>query len=349
MQGELREVPIELCVVDDLFNTRTKGIGDVSELVESIKDSGVLVALMGKDRENPKGEVEIYAGYRRLAAAAIAGLKVVPVMVRKRRAMTRKDMLLDNICENVQRRDLNPVDEARAFYRLQEEYGMSVAEVCTSLGLKKKFVTDRLDLLRLQSVVLKALQAEEISVQAAIEIDRLPQNKQEKFVGIAREFRGAKLKAMVQKELDKIQQKLDGIEKEKSKSPDAAVITEHVRTIKKASSVVCVGLGYSAEEAEAVKSVNYRSLGPDDLGVMAKLLDDCADQVEDDIPINDTAKAELIEAVNSSRGIKGTDEIKSLWVQFLISQAMQKAREINPEKPKVTLALMRDIIGQVFE
>lgn len=347
MLGELREVPISLCIVDQNFNTRSQGVGDVSELAESIKAIGIEQPLLGKDRENTKGEIEIYAGYRRLAAAAIAGLEAVPVMVTKRRAMTRKDMLKANITENLNRRDLNPVDEARAFYRLQEEHGVSIDEMCDTMGLKTSFILDRLDLLKLTPVVLNALQFDEITIQAAKEIDRLPLDKQEKFVEIAKSFRGTKLRALVEKELDKIQQKLDGIDR-KERTQDAADIVEHVRTIRKASSVVCTGLGYDEDQTKAVKHVNFKALGSDDLRVVAKLIDDCADRVEDEVLVNDKVYEELIETSNTKE-LATTDRVKSLWVQMAYDEAKRIAVEVNPDKPRITLAIMRKVLKDLYQ
>jgi len=349
MQGELREVLVENCIVDGDFNTRSGGVGDVTDLVESIKAGGVKEPLLGKDRENSNGDVEIYAGNRRLAAAIKAGLKTVPVIVSRRRALTRKDMLVANITENVIRKNLNPVDEARGFHRLQEEHSMSIVEICGGLGVKRVFVQDRLALLQLQPVVLAALQEDSISIQSAMEIDRLPIGKQEKFVGIAADLKGKKLKSLVDKELEKLQKKLEGVEKSPQKDPDAAVVTEHVRTIKKASALLCNGLGYAKEQAEAVKSVNYRTLGPDDLCVVAKFLDDCADQVEDDIAYNDKAMAELVEAVNGdgSKVIDGPVFREGL-LSVIRARAETKAREVSPDKPRVTLAVMRGVIGEFF-
>jgi len=351
MQGELREVPVENCLTEGDFNTRSGGVGDVTDLAESIKAGGVKEPLLGKDRENSKGDVEIYAGNRRLAAAIKAGLKTVPVIVSRRRTLTRKDMLVANITENVIRKNLNPVDEARGFHRLQEEHSMSITEICASLGVKKTFVQDRLALLQLKPVVLAALQDDSISIQSALEIDRLPVEKQEKFVNIAMDLKGRKLKSLVDKELEKLQKKIEGVETRSSnKDPDAAVITEHVRTIKKASSLICGGLGYDKEQLEAVKGVNYRALGPDDLGIVAKFMDDCADQVEDDISYNDKALAELVETVNGGiRKIVDGPVFREGLIHLLRTRAEAKAMEASPDKPKVTLAIMREVIGEYFE
>lgn len=351
MNGELREVPVENCIVEGDFNTRSGGVGDVTDLAESIKAGGVKEPLLGKDRENSKGEVEIYAGNRRLAAALQVGLKTVPVVVSRRRALTRKDMLVANITENVIRKNLNPVDEARGFHRLQEEHSMSITEICGSLGVKKDFVQDRLALLKLQAVVLSALQDDSISIQSAMEIDRLPVEKQEKFVGIARDLKGKKLRNLVDKELEKIQRKIEGVDKPSTqKDPDAAVVTEHVRTIRKASSLLCNGLGYKKEQAEAVKGVNYRALGPDDLGVVAKFMDDCADQVEDDIAYNDKAMAELVEAVNGDgRRVIDGPEFREGLLSIVRARAETLAREASPDRPRVTLSIMRGVIKEFFE
>jgi ParB family chromosome partitioning protein len=352
-QEEYRLVPIEQCIVVEESNSRQSGLGDLTELTESVRENGIREPCLGKDRENSKGEVEIYAGFRRLAAAELAGLTEIPVMVSKRRDLTRQEMFVRNVTENIHRDNLNPVDEAMAYHRMQAEHGMSIEEVCKVLGKSKASVQAKMKLLKLQPFVVEALKGQRITITAALEIDRLPKDKQQKYVLVAEDLTGLKLKTLVDRELDRIQKKLDGVdgkEKPGDKSP-VADVTEHVRTIRAASKVVCNGLGYSAAEAQAVREVNYRVLDPDDLRVVAKLLDDCADNVKDEVAVSDGALEELSKAVHDGtrKLLEDSDEFKQRLVRMIVSAAEDRAVEkADGKKPKLTVALMREVLDEFF-
>jgi ParB/RepB/Spo0J family partition protein len=350
-KGEFELIPIEKCVVDEEFNTRGKGIGDISELTESIRLIGVLEPLRGKAKENKDEEIEIYVGARRLAAAKAAGLTEVPVVVQKRRGITRKEMLIGNITENLVRKNLNPVDEARAFHRMQTEHSMSIDEVTASLGLKKEFVVNRMALLKLAKVIQEALLDERISVTSAFEIDRLPEKKQEKYIGIAEQFKGQKLREMVDKELERLQKKIEGTDKVKDTKEKNADVTEHLRAIRQSVSVLVESLRYDQDMVDALKEVNYRPLDPDHLRTVAELLDDCADAVAEHAVVTDTALNELVQTVNSDRAIKDGSELRQLLIEVVKKASIARAVERCDEgkKPKVTVAIMKEVLSELFE
>ena len=358
MAAELVQVPIDKCVADDEFNTRKRGSGDLTNLIESIKAIGIKEPLLGKDKENKEDQVEIFAGFRRLAAAKEAGLTTVPVLVHKRREVTKKDMLLFNITENIQREDLNPIDEAFAMQRLQIDHQMATEDICAKLGLKKSHVEARFRLLKLHAVVLDAVHDSRITVTAALEIDRLPVEKQPKFVDIAEEMSGTKLAQLINKELEKLQRKIEGTEKkEKTTDSSSAAMIENIKLIRKASMVVCDGIGYDEEGKSKVKSVSYKVLDPDDVSVLAKFYDDLADLVPSDIEINEKAKEEVVALVESAGEVQNkmycTDS--PAFRQAMLKVITDRAQEIAEEaakttgkRAKVTYAIMREASDEFF-
>ncbi|MDD5152832.1 MAG: ParB/RepB/Spo0J family partition protein [Candidatus Pacebacteria bacterium] len=136
------------------------------DLADSIKQYGVLQPLVvtRHEIEKPEGgiavEYELIAGERRLRASIIAGLSAVPVLVRvgdegkEEEAQAKLELA---IIENLQREDLNPVDRARAFYRLVEEFGFKHAQIGHKVGKSREYVSNTLRILGLPEEMLTAL------------------------------------------------------------------------------------------------------------------------------------------------------------------------------------------------
>jgi ParB family chromosome partitioning protein len=116
----------------------------LGELAASIRDQGLIQPLVV--RAVPGG-YELIAGERRFLAAQRAGLTEVPVVVRE---ATRRDMLEVALTENVQREDLNPIEEAEAFQRLADEFGLNQEDIAARVGKSRTAVTNALRLLALE-------------------------------------------------------------------------------------------------------------------------------------------------------------------------------------------------------
>ncbi len=125
--------------------------GALRELAESIKAGGVIQPLIL--RALPGGQYEIIAGERRWRASGIAGLETIPAIIME--ADDRKVMEV-SVIENLQREDLNPIEEAEAYVRLIEEFGLSQDEAAARVGKNRSTVANFLRLLRLP----KSLQAD---------------------------------------------------------------------------------------------------------------------------------------------------------------------------------------------
>jgi ParB family transcriptional regulator, chromosome partitioning protein len=115
----------------------------LQELAESIKEKGVLEPLVV--RRVDQG-YELVVGERRWRAAQKAGLKEVPVLVKE---VEGREVLEISLIENLQREDLNPIEEAEAFKRLTEEFNLSQGELATRIGKDRTTIANALRLLRL--------------------------------------------------------------------------------------------------------------------------------------------------------------------------------------------------------
>lgn len=137
-------------------------------LADSIRQYGVLQALVvtRKEVEKPDGglatEYELIAGERRLRAAKLAGLTQVPAQVRSGEETDLMKLELA-IIENIQREDLNPVDRAKAFAKLANEFGFKHGEIGKKVGKSREYVSNTLRILMLPDEMLQALSEGKIS------------------------------------------------------------------------------------------------------------------------------------------------------------------------------------------
>lgn len=115
----------------------------INELSESIRENGVIQPLIVRKRGN---SYEIVAGERRWRASKLAGVKEVPVVMKE---MSDRITLQTALVENIQRSDLNSVEEAKAYKQLIEEYGMTQEELSKKVGKERSSVSNCLRLLKL--------------------------------------------------------------------------------------------------------------------------------------------------------------------------------------------------------
>lgn len=126
---------------------------DLIELADSIREHGVIQPLIiTKDEKSDK--YYLIAGERRFRASQLAGLKKVPVVVKE---SSPQEMLELALIENIQREDLNAVEEATAFKQLQDEFGMKQSDIAKKVGLSRVAVTNKIRILGLPSEVKEAI------------------------------------------------------------------------------------------------------------------------------------------------------------------------------------------------
>ncbi len=129
----------------------------LQELADSIKQFGLLQPILVQDR---KDHYEIIAGERRWRAAKMAGLKEVPVMIRN---LTDQEIVEISLIENIQRENLNPIEEAQAFKRLLTEFHLKQDEVAERVSKSRTAVTNSMRLLKLCDEVQQMVIDEMIS------------------------------------------------------------------------------------------------------------------------------------------------------------------------------------------
>lgn len=144
----------------------------LEDLVASIKAHGILQPLILTSAGFDK--YELIAGERRWRAAKIAGLLTVPAIVRNAQDQQKLELA---IIENIQRQDLNPLEEARSFERLMNEFSLTQEEVAARLGKKRSSIANALRILELPEVILQALADNKLTMGHAKAILSVPTEK----------------------------------------------------------------------------------------------------------------------------------------------------------------------------
>lgn len=118
---------------------------ELIEIADSVREHGVIQPLIITKKKD-SNSYYLIAGERRLRAAQLAGFKSVPVVIKE---SSPQEMLEIAIVENIQRKDLNPLEEAYAFKQMQNEFGLSHSEIAKRVGLNRVTITNKLRLLNL--------------------------------------------------------------------------------------------------------------------------------------------------------------------------------------------------------
>ena len=156
--SELVQVPVGSIRPNSRQPRRRLDGEGIDELAESIRAQGLVQPVVV--RSAAAGGYELIAGERRWRAARVAGLATVPALVRE---TDDRDSLLLALVENVAREDLSPVDEARAYAVLMDEFGLGLGEVAEQVGRSKPTVSNRVRLLELPDDVLGLVERGQLS------------------------------------------------------------------------------------------------------------------------------------------------------------------------------------------
>ena len=140
------EIDIELIRRNPAQPRRTFDEAALHELADSLKAKGVLQAILVRPDPKDRGKFQIIAGERRWRAAKIAGLKSIPALVRE---IDELELLEIGIIENVQRADLNPIEEAEAYEALMKRFGRTQDSLAQSVGKSRVHIANTLRLLQL--------------------------------------------------------------------------------------------------------------------------------------------------------------------------------------------------------
>lgn len=149
-------VPIEKINPNPNQPRRYFAENDLNDLADSIRSKGIIQPLVVRPHPNKNGEFEIVAGERRWRASQIAQIHQIPVVVRE---FSNEDVLEIAIIENIQRADLNPIEEAAGYRQLMEKFGHTQDQVAQALGKSRPHIANHLRLLVLpndvQDLVIK--------------------------------------------------------------------------------------------------------------------------------------------------------------------------------------------------
>lgn len=149
---------------------------ELDNLADSIREHGIIQPLVVTAEKN--GRYRLIAGERRLRAAKKAGLNKVFVIVRK---ADEEEQLELALVENIQRKDLNPIEKAKAYRRLMDEFSLTQAEVAEKVGKTRPSVANTLRMLDLPEDIKKAISVGQISEGHARVIAGLPKAEQHNF------------------------------------------------------------------------------------------------------------------------------------------------------------------------
>lgn len=157
-QGSVRTVPTAAIEVNSRQPRRHFSSAELEDLIASIKEHGILQPLLVQ--EVTRGHYELIAGERRLRASKMLGLFEVPVVVRSANEQEKLELAL---IENIQRQDLNAIEEAHAYLALIDEFGLTHDEVARRVGKSRPVISNTIRLLELSEEMQQALMEGKIS------------------------------------------------------------------------------------------------------------------------------------------------------------------------------------------
>ncbi len=172
----------------------------LNELSKSIKNNGIIQPIAVRSDKNNPGSYEIIAGERRWLAAQKAGLHEVPITIMD---LDDSEVLEVAIVENIQREDLNVIEEAKGFERLKDEFGYDQERIAKLMGKSRSHISNTLRLLTLPSDVINMIQSNELTAGQARPLVGMPNAS-----SIAEEIVSKKMSA----------RSIEGIKRAKTKS-----------------------------------------------------------------------------------------------------------------------------------
>jgi len=198
---------------------------DIDELAQSIKEKGILQNLLVVPDDAQEGHYLVIGGNRRLLAARKAGIESAPCVIRT--DLTDKDIAQIMLTENMQRKDLTPVEEAYGMQMCIQDYGIKVEELVEKTGLSRSTIQHRLNIAKLDKEILKEADTSQITIKDYIELEKIKsiegRNEAAKFLGKPGFIQ--KVNDMVQKESvedwkEKAEKILDGFATKVSELPE---------------------------------------------------------------------------------------------------------------------------------
>lgn len=177
LNKKISELPVDLINVNPDQPRKNFGEDELLELTESIKEYGVIQPIIVK--RNCNGSYTLIAGERRLRASILAGIPKIPAIIRE---ADEQDSAIIALVENVQRENLGYMEEAQAYNKLIEEYGITQGELAARIGKKQSTISNKIRLLALPEDIREALVSNRLTERHARALLKLTDDEIRRYV-----------------------------------------------------------------------------------------------------------------------------------------------------------------------
>ena len=222
------------------------------ELAQSIKENGIIQPIIV--RQSPVIGYEILAGERRYRASLLAGLRSIPAVVKQ---LSDQEMMVQSIIENLQRENLNPIEEARAYESLVEK-GFTHAEIADKMGKSRPYISNSIRLLSLPEQILSEVENGKLSQAHARSLVGLNKEQQDYFFQriIEEDISVRKLEALLTEKKQKKQQKNDHfIQNEEKQLRKLLGLNVEIKLSKKDSGKIIISFSNQEEYSRIINSL----------------------------------------------------------------------------------------------
>ena len=224
----------------------------LDELAQSIKENGVIQPIIV--RQSPVIGYEILAGERRYRASLLAGLRSIPAVVKQ---LSDQEMMVQSIIENLQRENLNPIEEARAYESLVEK-GFTHAEIADKMGKSRPYISNSIRLLSLPDAILSEVENGKLSHAHARSLVGLNKEQQDYFFQriIEEDISVRKLEALLTEKKQKKLQKNDHfIQNEEEQLKKLLGLDVEIKLSKKDSGKIIISFSNQEEYSRIINSL----------------------------------------------------------------------------------------------
>lgn len=224
----------------------------LDELAQSIKENGVIQPIIV--RQSPVIGYEILAGERRYRASLLAGLRSIPAVIKQ---LSDQEMMVQSIIENLQRENLNPIEEARAYESLVEK-GFTHAEIADKMGKSRPYISNSIRLLSLPDAILSEVENGKLSQAHARSLVGLNKEQQDYFFQriIEEDISVRKLEALLTEKKQKKLQKNDHfIQNEEEQLKKLLGLDVEIKLSKKDSGRIIISFSNQEEYSRIINSL----------------------------------------------------------------------------------------------
>ena len=224
----------------------------LDELAQSIKENGVIQPIIV--RQSPVIGYEILAGERRYRASLLAGLTSIPAVVKQ---LSDQEMMVQSIIENLQRENLNPIEEARAYESLVEK-GFTHAEIADKMGKSRPYISNSIRLLSLPEQILSKVESGKLSQAHARSLVGLNKEQQDYFFQriMEEDISVRKLEALLTEKKQKKLQKNDHfIQNEEEQLKKLLGLDVEIKLSKKDSGKIIIAFSNQEEYSRIINSL----------------------------------------------------------------------------------------------